>query len=155
MYWYTSLKIKKILSYCLTSMSTYWMQIQVNTWQKEQPRERIKIEKSDECCSKLVMLTDVTSGGGLTGSKETILQKWRPLTITRLHTTAQKQDICTNNHHQQQQQQQQERRSKSKLRRRQPVWLHHSQHQRWRGGLQSEMNGLATHVEPITRFQCQ
>lgn len=50
--------------------------------------------KSDECCSKLVMLTDVTNGGGLSASKETIL-KWQPLTVTRLHITAQKQDICT------------------------------------------------------------
>lgn len=53
-------------SYCQTSMSTYSSEYMT---EKEQPRERRS--KSDECCSKLVMLTDVTNGGGLTASKET------------------------------------------------------------------------------------
>ena len=46
------------------------MQIQVNTEQKR--------TKATKCCSKLVMLTVVTNGCGLTGAAETILESDDP-----------------------------------------------------------------------------
>lgn len=74
MYWYTSLKIKKILSYCL-NINVYLLNANLSEYMTEKNnQEKESRSKSDECCSKLVMLTDVTNEGGLTASKETILK---------------------------------------------------------------------------------
>lgn len=57
-----------------------------NSVTEKNNQERIK-KKKDDCCEKLVMLTDVTKGV-LTGSKETLLgsdDPWRLLDFIPLH----------------------------------------------------------------------
>ena len=76
MYWYTSQKI--ILS-ILRNINVYLLNANLSEYMTEKNnQEKESSLESDECCSKLVMLTDVTNGGGLTRSRGTILESDNP-----------------------------------------------------------------------------
>lgn len=59
----------------LSNINVYLLNANLSEYMKEKnSQERESRSKSDKCCSKLLMLTDVTKGGVVTGSKETILK---------------------------------------------------------------------------------
>lgn len=63
----------------LSNINVYLLNANSSEYMTEKNnQERESRSKSDKCCSKLVMLTEVTNGGGLTGSKETILESDDP-----------------------------------------------------------------------------
>lgn len=59
----------------LSNINVYLLNANSSEYMTEKNnQEKESRSKSDDCCSKLVMLTDVTNGGGLTASRETILK---------------------------------------------------------------------------------